>query len=198
MSEWKRLQKSLEEISPLKGGPGSGHYGHGGRPGQHGGSSPGTGGGDNKTPSRSPSKKPDFGSGKPPKGVVSSHHNQLVAAGFKYQGFESGGDDGNDGKSYQYYLHPTGAIAEADESGTVVRPTGSGKGIVFGASHDEKDMAQKLFAIDSRSTPRDPEKPVGEAGDKYGEPARRRRDPKNPEKPRTRHPSDYREIVDHD
>jgi hypothetical protein len=29
----------------LKGGPGSGHHGHGGRPGRIGGSSPGTGGG---------------------------------------------------------------------------------------------------------------------------------------------------------
>jgi hypothetical protein len=38
MTNWKDLEKALEEVSPLKGGPGSGNHGHSGRPGQIGGS----------------------------------------------------------------------------------------------------------------------------------------------------------------
>ena len=53
MSDWvqeyhdRRRQKQAEEAAGQdeKGGPGSGHYGHAGRPGKRGGSVPGKGGG---------------------------------------------------------------------------------------------------------------------------------------------------------
>lgn len=45
MPSWKDLEKALDELSPLqKGGPGSGHFGHRGRPGLRGGGLPGEGG----------------------------------------------------------------------------------------------------------------------------------------------------------
>lgn len=56
----KALAKQLEAYGILKGGPGSGNFGHAGRPGQVGGSAPDDGGGGGSAGSSPSSSTPDF------------------------------------------------------------------------------------------------------------------------------------------
>ena len=80
MTDW--VQQQMERIrkeqadANQKGGPGSGHFGHAGRPGKRGGSVPGKGGGggasaaDGATGQAKPAKKPDAKPTKKPKMVM--------------------------------------------------------------------------------------------------------------------------------
>lgn len=68
------VSKLIDDISPMtKGGPGSGNFGHGGRPGQVGGSSSGGGGGGGGSPS----------GGKPSKEELQKIRQQKIDKKFK-------------------------------------------------------------------------------------------------------------------
>lgn len=96
------LTKTLYELGVLKGGPGSGHYGHAGRPGRVGGSLPA-----------------GFGDGGPASGGKTATMIRAIVERTEYEPLRA--EDVQDGSIGRGWLMPDGrfAISRGDKHGTI-------------------------------------------------------------------------------
>jgi hypothetical protein len=123
------LRNAEEKFS--KGGPGSGNFNHGGRPGAVGGSTSGGSGSHWSS------------NGQRPNGVAPDRHAVIASNGFKYQNY-------NANTKSHVYAHPSGAKAEHSTENYNTRIYGSNGQLV--SQHGPRDPYSNLHRDLAAST----------------------------------------------